>query len=285
MMTIFSIPKPFDGKSAVIQTNAIKSWKKINSEGEIILFGGDKGVKEIAVSENLHHIPSIKTNKQGTPLLNDAFKQAKRLSKHRLLCFTNADIIFTSSLNRAVAKMDLKAPFIMVGRRIDLDMPELIEFDSLWEERLMSLVKNASKLHGFSGIDYFIFPKTLEMELPPFAVGRAGWDNALIYTMRKNRIPIIDATEVIDAVHQNHDYNHLKGREQEVWFGNEARENVAHGGGLGKMMTILGATHILTNEGLKTPSLKRRLYGASMLFPPTRYLMQLKRLLQQKLSS
>jgi hypothetical protein len=47
--------------------------------------------------------------------------------------------------------------------------------------------------------------------MPAFAIGRAGWDNWMIYAGRRNGWPVIDGTQSIMIVHQNHDYSHLPG--------------------------------------------------------------------------
>ena len=41
--------------------------------------------------------------------------------------------------------------------------------------------------------------------IPKFAIGRWGWDNWLIWNMRRKGIPIIDGTNMIDVIHQNHE--------------------------------------------------------------------------------
>ena len=48
MITIFTIPKPFKGHINTIQRNAIQSWMQLKPECEIILFGDDYGVSDIA---------------------------------------------------------------------------------------------------------------------------------------------------------------------------------------------------------------------------------------------
>jgi hypothetical protein len=41
MLTLFTTAKPFEGHSGVIQRNALKSWKLLHPDIEIILFGDD----------------------------------------------------------------------------------------------------------------------------------------------------------------------------------------------------------------------------------------------------
>ncbi len=48
MLTIFTAPKSFYGHIGVIQTNAIRSWLLLCPECEIILFGGEEGIAEVA---------------------------------------------------------------------------------------------------------------------------------------------------------------------------------------------------------------------------------------------
>jgi hypothetical protein len=66
MLTIFSIPKPFRGHIAVIQRNAIRSWKTVNPECQIILFGDEEGVAEIAAELRVQHEPYVQRNEFGT---------------------------------------------------------------------------------------------------------------------------------------------------------------------------------------------------------------------------
>jgi hypothetical protein len=100
-------------------------------------------------------------------------------------------------------------------------------------------------LHPPSGIDYFVFRRGLWREIPPFAVGRTMWDNWLIYSARARRVPVVDATASVMAVHQNHDYSHDAGGWQGVWKGPEAERNMALAGGLDHYFTIADASHRL----------------------------------------
>ena len=44
------------------------------------------------------------------------------------------------------------------------------------------------------------------MNVPPFAIGRLKWDNWLVWKARVQGFPIIDVTEAVTIVHQNHEY-------------------------------------------------------------------------------
>lgn len=277
MLTIFTIPKPFDSPDInIIQRNAIKSWLKLSPQCQIILFGDDRGVAEAAREFNVRHVPNVKKTEFGTPLLDYVFNSARELADNDFLVYINADIILFSDIVPALQK--IKDPlFLINGRRWDLDVKEEINFsDPKWEDKLRQRIAKEGVLHGFSGIDYFIFPRDLPHGLPPFAVGRPGWDNWLIYRSRSLKIPVADATGVITAVHQNHESSHARikkdGSKQK-----EARQNLALAGGFSRFLTLRDADWILTEQGLRRPGFPRIIFSKISLFFPWRWLLAIKR--------
>ena len=102
MITIFTSPKPFVGHIAVIQTNAIRSWKQLYPKCEIILLGSEKGTAEVAKSLHLKHIPKVKCNEYGTPFINDLFQQTEVVAEFNIMCYANCDIIFMDDLPKTV---------------------------------------------------------------------------------------------------------------------------------------------------------------------------------------
>lgn len=277
MLTIFSIPKPFNGHINTIQRNAIKSWLKIIPKPEIILLGDDEGVEEIAKEFSLFQIAKIEKNKFGTPLLNSAFNIAQKRAENDILVYVNSDIILMPDFISAVQQIK-KPLFLMSGRRWDLDLKERINFNEInWKEKLYDKVKKEGKLHGFSGIDYFVFPRNLPHGLPPFAVGRVGWDDWLIYHVLALKIPVIDATEVITAIHQNHDFSHSPWGKKTRVEGPEMKKNFKLTGGFSNMLTLREADWILTSQGLKKPEFPRNIFSKLALFYPWRLMLALKR--------
>jgi hypothetical protein len=61
------------------------------------------------------------------------------------------------------------------------------------------------------GSDFFLFPRSCYADMPAFAIGRAGWDNWMIYKSRREGWATVDVTPSVMIVHQNHDYSHLPG--------------------------------------------------------------------------
>lgn len=283
MLTIVTLPKSFIGHINIIQRNAIQSWLKLRPECEVILYGDDDGVAETANELGVKHISSIEKNEFGTPLLSSAFNSAQKLAKNNILMYANSDIIFFQDLIEAVQRID-KASFLLCGRRRDLDVREEIEFESNgWADNLLDKVKNEGRLHGLSGMDYFIFPRNL-INMPAFAVGRPGWDTWLIYNMRSRRIPVIDATKAVTVIHQNHDFSHSRFGEKKRVGGPEWQKNIEIAGGLTNMLTLRDADWVLEENGLKRPDFPTRLFSKLSLSYPWRVLLAVKRKLQNRIS-
>lgn len=250
MLTIFTIPKPFCDHFGIIQRNGIQSWLALRPKCEIILFGNEEGTAEVAEKFRIKHISEIACNKFGTPLLSDAFSKAQKIGRYQKMAYVNTDIILMSDFIEAV--QSIKMPmFLMLGQRWDIGLKERLQFNDIaWEKKLKGLVARKSKLHPPAGIDYFVFPRGFPLELPPFAVGRPCWDNWLVYKARFLKIPVIDATQVVTAVHQTHSYSRLQGVEGR-WEGPESKENLKLAGGYSRVFTIQDADWLLTSQGLE----------------------------------
>ena len=96
--------------------------------------------------------------------------------------------------------------FLLVGQRWNLDIQSALPFDSGWRLDLRAKIEREGDLAGKYAIDYFVFSKGLFGAIPPFAIGRYYWDNWLLFRARNRKSPIIDASESILALHQNHGY-------------------------------------------------------------------------------
>lgn len=251
----------------MIQTNALRSWLKLEPPCDVILFGDEDGTAATAGRFGVAHLPAVSCNEFGTPLLNDLFEKAQEIAAHKLVCFVNADIILMNDFMSAVkAVYGSKESFLMVGRRWNLDLRQPFNFERPgWADNL----RLTAKQHGNPGlpyyIDYFVFPKGLFENLPPFAIGRAAFDNWLLWKARSAGAALVDASEAIMAVHQNHDYaHHPEGREG-VYLGFEAKRNRELMGGSHHLFTLEDATHCLTPSGLKR-NLSRRYFRRKWKF-------------------
>jgi len=251
MLTIFSIPKPFEGHIGIIQENAIATWVRLRPACEIILCGDEKGIAEVAAKFKVKHLPDIARNEYGTPFVNAAFEQAEREASATLMCYVNTDIILLNDFISAVSRVRLQR-FLMVGERLDLDLRGLWNYEEEdWEKKLRTYVSNHGVPHPPLGSDYFVFPKGDAIaKLPQFAVGRPCWDNWLIFHARQLGVPVIDATGAVKVIHQNHSYGHVPDRRDDGWEGPEADWNRQLVGGEDQVFTLLDATHLMTRDKL-----------------------------------
>ena len=246
MITLFTTPKNFKGEFNIIQTNALNSWRSISPDIQIIIIGNSEGNEEAADSIKAEFISNVKCSKEGTPLLSDLFAIAQSKAKNEIMAYINADIIlpfdFLESIE-IVSKHFHK--FLLIGQRWDLDVDKKIAFKD--EKAIKNFWKSAytkSKKHGVSGIDYFVFRKGMYKNLPDFVVGRWAWDNWLIWKARRNMLPVIDGTEVIRVIHQNHSYKFHNIRSiQDSKSGDEFKNNVKLS--RNKLLNILDSTHII----------------------------------------
>ncbi|AOY82933.1 glycosyltransferase [Moorena producens JHB] len=226
-ISIFTVPKPFIGMIGIIQHNAITSWTLLKPKPEIILFGDEIGTASIAQELGLNHVPDIECNSYGTPLLDSVFAQVQEQATHDIITYINADIIllkdFTQAIQQVCQHLDT---FLITGRRWNLDLSNPIEFQSPnWEYILCQQVNQTGCLGAHDAKDYFIFPKYLFRSIPKFAVGRGYWDTWMVTTAGMRGYPIVDASQVVMAVHQNHTYAHLIGGKNQAHMGKEAQQN------------------------------------------------------------
>lgn len=251
MLTIFAMPKAFNGHFGLIQHNAIASWVRLDPRPEIILFGDDEGTADTAREFGLQHVARVACNEYGTPLLSDIFEKAQDIATTDLVCYVNADIILMGDWMQAVAQVaELKRPFLMIGHRWDVDITEPIAFDPAWETKLRELTSTQGKQNGPWAIDFFVFPRHLLRSLPPFALGRTAWDNWILYNVRSRGIMLIDCTSVASVVHQNHDYSHHSKGYEGVFRGSEREKNIELAGGERHLFNLEDATYLLTAHSL-----------------------------------
>lgn len=228
VLTLFSIPKPFVGHIGIIQRNAIRSWTLLHPDVEIILCGDDPGTAEVAREFGVGHEPDVERNSFGSALVNAMFSKAQARARYDLVCYVNCDIILMHDFREALERVRAAhQQFLMVGQRWDLDIKTSLDFaDAGWESRLRNRAIRQGKKRPANWIDYFAFFRGLYgADVPPFAIGRTSWDNWLVWKALDSGTPVVDASPVVVAVHQNHDYNHLPGGEKGAFFGEEAQRN------------------------------------------------------------
>jgi hypothetical protein len=166
-----------------------------------------------------------------------------------LFCYVNADIIFDKTLSMAVEIVSAKrSRFVLSGQRWNVDIREPLRFSESWESELAKLVDDSGEAGGLGAMDYFVFTKGILGKMPPFAVGRTSWDNWMLAQTRKRLAALVDASQFVRAVHQDHDYDMIG--HDKVWKGPESVRNLALMGD--RAFTLHSSTHLLTENGLQS---------------------------------
>ena len=252
LITLFTAPKPFTNPHiARIQRNALRSWQALGSEVEVVLIGQEEGLAEAAAEFGFAHLPEVARNALGTPLVSAIFELGRNFSNSPLLAYVNADIIlFPEFLQAARAVSAACERFLIVGQRWDLEVTQELSFAPGWEAALHELLQREGKRHLRAGSDYFIFPRSCFEHIPDFSIGRAGWDNWMIYFARQQGWPVVDATPDVDIIHQNHDYSHLPNSQPHYRLP-ETGENIRLAGGRRALFNLDDATHQLVHGQLE----------------------------------
>jgi hypothetical protein len=254
VLTIFSTAKPFTGPMSTIQSNALASWKRLGPSVQVILFGDEEGSEQACRRFGLHHVPGVARNDFGTPLLSDMFSVAEDMATNPVMCFVNADIILTDDALRAVRAVQARFDrYLIVARRRDIDVDEPLRFERGWEQALVSFARDRGELKSEIWIDWFAYPKGLYGPIPPFAIGRTGHDNWLIWRASQLGADVVDATQVATVVHQRHDFSHA-GTRRAVFEGEEAERQRALIGSWRHQYTISHAKWMLVDDARVVPT-------------------------------
>jgi hypothetical protein len=223
VLTLFSAPKQFEDDIGELQRRSVESWRALGAQ--VLLFGD---VAEAARELNVEHVAGLEVTAHGTPRLDSAFALADSAARFPLRCFVNADVIFGQDLLEAARVVSSQEqPFLLVGQ-----------------------TEEEGKRRGAAAMDWFVFPAGLFGEVPPFAIGRAGFDNWLVWQARQVGI-VVDATHDVRAVHQPHGYGHVDGGMDEAYYGEEAARNLELAGGKGHVYTLHDASHVLRGGKLR----------------------------------
>lgn len=252
-LTIFSIPKPFVGEDAIRQRNAIGSWRRWIPGCEIFLFGDAPGTLQAANEFAAIHVPTVRCNEFGTPLVGDAFSQAAALGRGRILMYANADMIFRNDFATAVDRLlqSAEKPFLAIGRRIDVEVDRWIDWTNTQDVNWFQNAANIGRPASIMCKDFFVFPRGWYINVPPFVVGRGNWDNWIVVAAKRMGLRVIDLSASVAAIHQTHNHDHVRGGKGNAYVhGPEAKYNQRLGGG---RHWIRGSTAnwTLTSKGIE----------------------------------
>ncbi len=251
-LTIFTAPKPFtDPHINIIQRNAIQSWTYLGEDVEVLLMGNEDGMAEVAAEYGVRHFPDVACSEKGIPLIGSMFELARKVSDSPILAIVNTDVLLLPDfVETARHVLNQKDKFMLAGQRWDLGVTTPIDFGDGWSEKLKQDTLSRGKLHELSGSDYFLFPPKVYKSIPNFTIGRAGWDNWMIYHAVKQPWPAVNASSSIMVVHQDHNYAHLPGGVAHYKV-DETFENVDLAGGYKHMYTLIEMDNVLIDGKIR----------------------------------
>jgi hypothetical protein len=187
------------------------------------------------------------------------FARAQEIARHDLVCYCNCDLILLPEFCAAVERVRARHErFLMVGRRWDTEIREALDFgdgdyragaEPAWSARVKETARTCGVRQPGWSIDYFAFRRGLYAEMPALVIGRVWWDHWLVWKAREEGAAVVDASEVVTAIHQNHDYGYHPAGATGVWTDEQAQENYRLAGGRWHLLTMDDATHVLGASG------------------------------------
>lgn len=220
MITIFTTPKPMQGRDKINQHNAISSWLAMPQKPQVIVFAEEK---ERSLFEGMGTtvISTHRRNDKNTPFLDSMFNLAEVNALYPYVMYVNADVVLFSDIYTATRLAAEHCPeFLIMGQRTDIEWCSKMDFSNvMWKTGLQHYAKSTGTLVNPTGKDYFIFAKPFSVRMAALLVGRLGWDTWLVREAHRKRLPLMDATPTITALHIKHNYEHLAGGRAEYAMG------------------------------------------------------------------
>ena len=230
-LTLFTILKPCTNRHVLtLQRQTLLAWQRMDPKPEILVFGDAAGVKRLCREVGVEHYPEILRDPTGLEYVSDAFQQASNLGTGDLFCYANADIILPPDLPAVAGRVtEVLNRFLLTGRRWNMQRAfELEPPGRLWWQKLLRKSDRWGSMGTDWGIDWFVHPRHQFDDLPDLLVGRWFWDTAVLGICKAQGIPLLDATQVVRAIHQYHDYSHFPGGLTGIEESSQSNSNLVH---------------------------------------------------------
>ena len=230
MITFLASPKPFKGIAKEHQYRAVQSWLATGTDVEVILYGDSDGIDEAGSELGVQVVKQIECTSSGIPFFGSIVAHAEIYGKNDLQVYLNCDILL-SGVMPALRLIEF-TQFLLIGQRINLGNAVFVDLGKAdYMTQLIKLAREGkATLDTPSATDYFCFRRGMWRDIPKIIIGRGGYDQALLAYCMRHRIPIIDGTFRVMALHQFHDYNHIEGGNKVVFGGADAEHNFGKGG-------------------------------------------------------
>ena len=211
LLTMFTTCPNLEGKR-YIYGNTIRNWHLLSPDIIPVLFTDEdtsdpKSIAYFAIQQGWYVLPMPATSTEGVPVLRHMFLVAQKKFYTKFYGYANCDILFDQNLTDTLRSLQTSVDeghidkLLVVGRRRNWSVGKEVRLRKL--SQVGHYAKDSS-LFRSDAQDYFLttrdgYPWTC---IPDFVVGRMGYDNWLVVAALVNKIPVIDATETVTALHQ-----------------------------------------------------------------------------------
>ena len=211
ILTMFTTFRNSEAKRYIYE-NTIRNWHLLSPDVIPILFtevdpSDPKGIAHFAVEHGWHVFPVPKTSPKGVPVLRHMYLEAQKKFNTTFYCYTNGDILFDRNLTDTIRSLQTSAKgghldkLLMVGRRSNWSIGKGVNLTEL--AQVGHYATNSSLFKDYAE-DYFLTTRDGYpwATIPDFVVGRIGYDNWIVVTAMRKKIPVVDATQTVTALHQ-----------------------------------------------------------------------------------
>ncbi|ELT89173.1 hypothetical protein CAPTEDRAFT_221789 [Capitella teleta] len=214
LLTLFTTFKPSKDRRNVYRS-IIRNWGLMRPAVQPVLYATpdtDHSLSDYARQHGWDVYPVPRSNRFKTPFLKDMYLHAEKHYRTHFYGYSNGDLLFDQGLLDTLTDLHTALPHnrsMVVGRRtnyvlkdFDKDLEDLTtikDFAAAQKERAESV-----RVFKAVAIDYFISNRggVNWQKLPNFVIGRAGYDNYLIFFARKHcKAVVVDASRTIRALH------------------------------------------------------------------------------------
>ena len=149
-------------------------------------------------------VSDVATNKYNVPILGDMYtKMFQKCPDAQTYTYVNGDILGTTNFVETIEAVQSIGEFLMVGQRTNTQWSE--KYDAKHANFSFDTHFERGVLFRTDGLDYFTVTKNAIdwNKIPPFVVGRPGYDNWLLDHIYHNpKVALIDASKTISVIHQ-----------------------------------------------------------------------------------
>ena len=126
------------------------------------------------------------------------------------------------NFSTTIAQFEDVPKFLLGGYRRAIRIKEALTFAPGWQRALRNRVAQHGRMYNKTrgaGSDYAVFRNGLFVDVPDFSLGRGHWDGWRMWYALQQGCELVDCTESIFAVHQNHPWR--------GWRGGASKRNLA----------------------------------------------------------